>query len=257
MSQEQQKENFYAVIPVYILQDKELTQTAKLLYGQISALTNKEGYCWASNSYFAELFDCSKDTISRNINLLIKKGYIKGTIEKKNGNLRKLYLTIGKNTDTPIRKNTDTYPQKYGYNNNKKNNISLSKDKERSVSPEELGFIEPKKSNSYLKVIFKYAEAKGIEFRNTKEKQSFIKRNVRTAKLLEGYPLKKVEIWCKILPYLDLKKWTLETIGKYIDEDPLEILEKYRPDDYDEIFRELEQEGILEWTDKGFRIKWS
>ena len=57
--------SFYAVIPIIIMRDKRLKLGARLLYGEITSLSNKEGFCWASNKYFAELYDCSKDTISR------------------------------------------------------------------------------------------------------------------------------------------------------------------------------------------------
>lgn len=70
------KANFYAVIPAFIRYDDSLSDKAKLLYGEISALCNKHGYCWAQNSYFADLYKCSTVTISRNIHKLEKKGFI-------------------------------------------------------------------------------------------------------------------------------------------------------------------------------------
>jgi SOS-response transcriptional repressor LexA len=71
-----EKPNYYAVIPATVRYDKELKPNEKLLYGEISALAQKEGYCWASNTYFAELYDTSPISISRYINHLKEKGYI-------------------------------------------------------------------------------------------------------------------------------------------------------------------------------------
>jgi len=47
-----------------------------LLYGEISALCNKEGYCWAGNNYFAELYQANEKTIRNWIGSLKDAGYI-------------------------------------------------------------------------------------------------------------------------------------------------------------------------------------
>lgn len=49
---------------------------AKLLYGEITALANKEGYCYARDTYFAELYGKSERTIRNWIEQLEKRGYI-------------------------------------------------------------------------------------------------------------------------------------------------------------------------------------
>lgn len=106
-----------------------------------------------------------------------------------------------------------------------------------------------------LTIIFLFAKAIGAKLEG-KQKQSFIKRYIRAAKLLEDYPLRKVEVWLKILPYLNMKKWTLETVGKFIDYDPIDIIEKYNPKDCVKIFEELTKEGILKYTKEGFSPNW-
>ena len=67
---------YYAIIPASVRYDKNITANAKLLYGEITALCNDKGFCWATNRYFAELYRVSKKTISIGINLLEKAGYI-------------------------------------------------------------------------------------------------------------------------------------------------------------------------------------
>lgn len=68
--------NYYAVLPANVRYDKKLTPNAKLLYCEITALSNERGYCWGSNTYFAEFFGASESTVLRWINALIKAGYL-------------------------------------------------------------------------------------------------------------------------------------------------------------------------------------
>ena len=74
-----EKPNMFAIIPADVRYDKNLRANEKLLYGELTALTNKYGYCFASNNYFAELYGVTPQAISRWINNLKKQGYI--TIE--------------------------------------------------------------------------------------------------------------------------------------------------------------------------------
>lgn len=76
-----EKPNYYAIIPADIRYDKTLKDKAKFLYAEITALCNKDGYCFASNKYFAELYGVRKETISRLLNDLKNRGYIEIKIE--------------------------------------------------------------------------------------------------------------------------------------------------------------------------------
>lgn len=76
-------QNYYAVIPANVRYDKSLPPNAKLLYGEITALCNKGGHCWASNAYFANLYGVSKKSISTWISALVKGGYISAEIVHK------------------------------------------------------------------------------------------------------------------------------------------------------------------------------
>ncbi len=76
--------NYFAIIPADIRYDKNIPYIAKLLYAEITSLSNKNGYCWATNKYFADLYEVSDRTISRNINLLIEHKYIASKIIYKN-----------------------------------------------------------------------------------------------------------------------------------------------------------------------------
>ena len=85
------KSNYYAVIPAIVRYDKDLTDKAKLLYGEITCLCNKEGYCFATNNYFSNLYNCTPRAIQFTLSKLQEKGYIKIILE--NNYQRKIYLT--------------------------------------------------------------------------------------------------------------------------------------------------------------------
>lgn len=97
--------NYYANIPANVRYDKQLPPNAKLLYGELTALSNREGFCWAGNDYFSELYDVSTETISRWISALKKGGYIEVELFKKEGNKRK--ISIDKKVKTYCEKSQD------------------------------------------------------------------------------------------------------------------------------------------------------
>lgn len=68
---------YYAVIPAQVRYDDRLSGKAALLYGEITALASAEGYCWASNSYFAELYHVQPATIRAWIRALEECGHIR------------------------------------------------------------------------------------------------------------------------------------------------------------------------------------
>ena len=107
--------NYYAIIPANVRYDKNLKDKAKLLYGEITALCNEKGYCWASNRYFAELYSVSIKTISTLIKNLIDNGYIYSEIIYKEGSkeIDKRYLKLVNNpieniVNTPMEEKVNT-----------------------------------------------------------------------------------------------------------------------------------------------------
>ena len=73
---EKRKPAYWAVLPASVRYDPELTPNAKLLYAEISALTNELGYCYATNAYFEINFEWSERTVIRLIKQLESKGYL-------------------------------------------------------------------------------------------------------------------------------------------------------------------------------------
>ena len=117
--------SYYAIIPANVRYDKELKPNEKLLFGEIVALTQKDGSCWATNRYFAELYDTTNETISRYLNHLKEKGYI--TIEfqysKENSKLiEKRIIRIDRKINTHCSKNQGGIDENIKENNTSNNN---------------------------------------------------------------------------------------------------------------------------------------
>lgn len=86
------KPSYYAVIPAHV-RYSQIKPNAKLLYGEITALCNEKGYCWASNDHFAKLYGVSAKQVSLWVKQLIDNNFIKvESIKSRSGTLRKLYL---------------------------------------------------------------------------------------------------------------------------------------------------------------------
>ena len=141
---------YYAIIPANVRYDPTLSANAKLLYGEITALCKKEGFCWSSNGYFARLYGKSKETISRWIAQLIRSGYVESTVDKNDKNKRHISLVAAKPSSAeqpdsppddkpaPIDKNVNTLLTKTSNpidKNVKHNNTSNNTSKLKTFRP--------------------------------------------------------------------------------------------------------------------------
>lgn len=166
---EENQINYYAIIPATVRYSKKLKASEKLLYGEITALSNKNGYCYAQNRYFADLYDVSIETVSRWISNLQKFGFIQIKVNRnENKEVISRYIYI---VDVPYQqKNQYPYRPKNqeGIDENvKENNIKYNKD--------DLFYLiinnSEKISNDFLKLIIK------LEFNYTSETLTFMKED--------------------------------------------------------------------------------
>lgn len=129
--------SFDAVIPAFVRYDSNLSNNAKLLYGEIRALTNAYGFCWASNEYFAALYQVDVRTIKRWLENLEAAGHIVQTKER-DDETHKLVRIIRlsfraqeqsqKKTDKNVQKNGQKCPKKTDKNVQVNNTSSNNKD---------------------------------------------------------------------------------------------------------------------------------
>lgn len=135
-----EKPGYYAIISADVRYHEKLSDGAKLLYGEITALSNKNGYCWASNDYFSRLYSVSISTIKRRLQALEKLGFIKRIVKYKEGTteVEKRFISI-----TPEVKNDPRWGQNCaggGVKNEPDNNTSINTKNIRASSTLESDF---------------------------------------------------------------------------------------------------------------------
>ena len=70
------KPAFFAILPAAVRYDARLKPMERILYGEITALADQTGYCYASNRYFIELYGAGERTVQGWIKNLADCGYI-------------------------------------------------------------------------------------------------------------------------------------------------------------------------------------
>ncbi|HBY82135.1 helix-turn-helix domain-containing protein [Staphylococcus sp.] len=131
--------SYYSIITANVRYDNRLTDSEKLLFAEITSLSNKYGYCTASNNYFAKLYQVVKETISRRISKLQSLGYLKVELVKQGNEVkqRKIYpmtqssSPIDVKINTPIDNSVNTpIDAKVKENNTRFNNTSINRDRD-------------------------------------------------------------------------------------------------------------------------------
>ncbi|WP_159315905.1 DnaD domain protein [Mammaliicoccus sciuri] len=129
--------NYYAILTAEIRYDNRLSSLEKLLCAEITALSSKYGYCFATNNYFADLYGISKDTVSKRINHIKNVGHLEVQLLYENKQVvgRKMkikqlpFTPIDEKADTPIDEKIDTpIDENVLGNNTRVNNIKSNRD---------------------------------------------------------------------------------------------------------------------------------
>ena len=186
--------NYYAVIPANVRYDRNLTANAKLLYGEISALAQKDGVCYATNKYFAELYNVSQVSISKWINSLVDKKYINFKIIYKEGTKEILnrYLTLVYDPIKENLKDNNTSTNNKEINNNKL--LFTKKHFKKPTLDEVQQYCSERKNNISAEKFIDYYESNGWKvgrnsmkdwkatIRNWEKNQQEKQNNVKTYK---------------------------------------------------------------------------
>lgn len=163
---EEQQRSYYAIIPANVRYDKDLAPNAKLLYGEITALCNEKGYCWASNQYFAELYNVSDRTIKNWISQLTDKGYIQRSVKYREGTkeIEQRELFIGRENNFTTSGNYVPDPRENNFTPPSENNFPVNNTSINNTFNNTNIYKEKNiKKESVQSVIAEYTENKDLQ----------------------------------------------------------------------------------------------
>lgn len=95
---------YYAILTADVRYHPDLSPQEKLLFAEITALSNKDGFCTAGNPYFSKLYNLSESTISRQVKHLEDLGFITVTYDKIGAKIARRYISA---TSSTIDKNVN------------------------------------------------------------------------------------------------------------------------------------------------------
>lgn len=87
--------SYYAIIPANVRYCEDIPPNAKLLYGELTALAQKEGYAWPSNGHLAKLYSVNPTTVSEWLRKLQAMGFIRIEVLPEKGNERRIWIAGG------------------------------------------------------------------------------------------------------------------------------------------------------------------
>ena len=174
---------YFAVIPATVLFNNSLKPNEKLLYALITALSNKEGYCYASNKYLGEKLGVDPKTITSWLADLRKFNYIMVDLirnENKEIIQRKIYphdvpYPLNNVYPSPSKNVEATHQISEDNNINNKNINTHTVSKEKFLDNVFLYDYEYKelinvygetKANKCIEELSLYKKSKGIEYKS-------------------------------------------------------------------------------------------
>ena len=194
--EEKQNVGYYSIIPSTILYNKNLKSNQKILYAVITSLSNKEGYCFASNKYLAEKLNVGSNTVSGWITDLRRKNFIQVELirnDKQEIIQRRIYIN-----DIPY-----NFYKEYPYTINKEEGI-LQKSKENNIINNNIKTHTLSKIE-YQDRVFLY----DYEYRNLIEEYG----QVKTDKCMEELSLyKKSKGVDYASDYDTIKRWVIDRV---------------------------------------------
>ena len=223
------KPSYYSILTADVRYNEKLSASEKLLFSEITALSNKHGYCTAGNGYFSKLYNVSDRSVTRWIKHLKELGYLKYVpIYKKDSkevDERRLYPLT--NSKDPLDKNV--------YGGRQKCPRPLDKNVEDNItSINNINMLDKDNSEvsntnrfNYSKFINSINEEANTNFRNSSNNRKLIH-----ARLADGYTEEEL---IKVIKFKANQWKDNEKMKKYIV-----LTTLLRPSNFDKYIQEVE-----------------
>lgn len=124
---------YYGILTANVRYSTQLSMSEKIMFTEITALSNAKGYCSAKNKYFADLYNKSEKTISLWVKNLKDCGFIRIEYKRRGAEviMRKIYPTpeheLQKCKSTDNKNVSRTNYKNVKENNTSINNININK----------------------------------------------------------------------------------------------------------------------------------
>ena len=171
---------YYSILTAEVRYSDKLSPMEKIIFSEITALSNAKGMCWASNQYFANLYNVEPTTVSEWINNLKRNSFIKinGASSKKRVITVLNTLRKKPNVDTQPKEKAEGQPsEKAEHNNTSINNIdTIVSIQESSFNSEKYfrGLVNSSNRVSSIVSVYALKKNKHKEFKTIKECNSFL-----------------------------------------------------------------------------------
>ena len=217
-------QNGYAICLNEWTLDKSIENELRLLL-IISSLCAKEGYCYASNEYLASLFNERQETISRKLNKLQEKGYLKIDSEKVGCLTKNREIRLTKKSIAIDKKINRTIDQNVKHNNiSNINNTSINNKEIYKERFEEFYQAYPKH--------LKKAEVEKWFYKNKPDETLFKTIMTQLEKFKDSKEWKQTQYIPYPSTWLNQKRWEDEIKTQAdIDKEILDYLKEMNPDE--------------------------
>ena len=120
------RSNWDSLLPTAVRYDSRLKGDAKVLYSEILLLSNKAGYCYATDQHLAALFSKTRVTVNTYIKTLKKLGYIRVETIRQGKQITERHIYPLELPKTSIFQNDKSVVSRDSATGSKKTNTSLT-----------------------------------------------------------------------------------------------------------------------------------